>query len=111
MSWTNYLHTSIPDVYAVGDCAQTIGSITGRTENVMLASMTTAETRVLGYNLYKIRIKRNFPAALSVFSTEIRCLHKPFPVSSFNSASIWSSWSVMMTEASSCTWHVPSHVS
>jgi NADPH-dependent 2,4-dienoyl-CoA reductase/sulfur reductase-like enzyme len=67
----NYLRTTADQVYAVGDCAQTLGFITGRTDNVMLASTAAAEARVLGYNLYKIRIKRNFPATLSVFSTEL----------------------------------------
>lgn len=67
----NYLRTTAANVYAVGDCAQTIGFITGRTDNIMLASTAAAEARVLGYNLYKIRLKRNFPATLSVFSTEL----------------------------------------
>lgn len=67
----NYMRTNASQIYAVGDCAQTIGFITGRIDNIMLASTATAEARVLGYNLYKIRLKRNFPATLSVFSTEL----------------------------------------
>ncbi len=64
-----FMRTSTEDIYAVGDCSQTIGFITGRTDNIMLASTATAEARVLGYNLCKIGILRTFSGTLSVFST------------------------------------------
>ncbi len=67
----NYQRTGKKDVYAVGDCSQTIGFITGRTDGIMLASTATAEARVLGYNLFNIKLLRNFTGTLSVFSTEI----------------------------------------
>jgi len=67
----NYQRTPVKNVFAVGDCAQTTGFITGRNDNIMLASTATAEARVLGHNLFKIRIKRDFPGTLSVFATEI----------------------------------------
>ncbi|MCB2196919.1 MAG: FAD-dependent oxidoreductase [Bacteroidetes bacterium] len=67
----NYERTKIKDVCAVGDCSQTIGFLTGRTDNIMLASTATAEARVLGHNLFGIRIKKNFNGTLAVFSTEI----------------------------------------
>ncbi len=67
----NYQRTNIKNVFAVGDCANATGFITGRHDNIMLASTATAEARVLGHNLFKIRIKRNFPGTLSVFATEI----------------------------------------
>ena len=67
----NYQRTHISNVFAVGDCAQTTGFITGRNDNIMLAFTAAAEARVLGHNLFKIRIKRNFPGTLSVFATEI----------------------------------------
>jgi len=67
----NYLRTSVKDIYAVGDCSQTIGFITGRTDNIMLASTATAEARVLGNNLFCIKLLRHFAGTLSVFSTEI----------------------------------------
>ncbi len=66
-----YLRTPVQDVYAVGDCARTEGFITGRTDNIMLASTATAEARILGYNLDGISLLRDFPGTLSVFSTEI----------------------------------------
>jgi NADPH-dependent 2,4-dienoyl-CoA reductase/sulfur reductase-like enzyme len=67
----NYLRTSIKDIYACGDCASTTGFITGQHDNIMLASTAAAEARVLGHNLYRIRIKRDFPGTLSVFATEL----------------------------------------
>ncbi|MFA7230642.1 MAG: FAD-dependent oxidoreductase [Victivallaceae bacterium] len=67
----NYQRTSAKNVFAVGDCAQTIGFITGRIDNIMLASTATTEARILGHNLFQIRIKRDFPGTLSVFATEI----------------------------------------
>ena len=67
----NYMRTSAPDVYAVGDCSSTSGFITGRTDNIMLASTGTAEARVLGYNLFGIGMLNTFSGTLSVFSTEL----------------------------------------
>ena len=67
----NYLRTIKKDIFAVGDCSQTIGFVTGRTDSIMLASTATAEARILGYNLFGIKLLRNFVGTLSVFSTEI----------------------------------------
>jgi len=67
----NYMRTEKKDVYAVGDCAQTSGFITGRTDNIMLASTATAEARILGYNMFTISLLRPFSGTLSVFSTEL----------------------------------------
>lgn len=67
----NYERTSVKDVCAVGDCSQTIGFLTGNLDNIMLASTATAEARVLGHNLFGIKIKKCFVGTLAVFSTEI----------------------------------------
>lgn len=67
----NYMRTPQTDVFAVGDCSGTTGFITGRTDNIMLASTATAEARILGYNLFSINLLRNFAGTLSVFSTKI----------------------------------------
>jgi len=67
----NYLRTSVKDVYSAGDCAGTKGFITGSDDNIMLASTATSEARILGYNLYSIKIRNNMAGTLSVFSTEI----------------------------------------
>lgn len=66
-----YQKTTREDIFAVGDCSQTVGFITGRTDNIMLASTATSEARNLGYNLYKINVIKDFIGTLSVFSTEI----------------------------------------
>ncbi len=67
----NYLRSSRPNIFAIGDCSQKVGFITGRTDNIMLASTATSEARILGYNLCEIRVKRNFTGTISIFSTEI----------------------------------------
>ena len=67
----NYERTKEKDICAVGDCSQTIGFLTGRMDHVMLASTATAEARVLGHNLFGIKIRKNFIGTLAVFSTEI----------------------------------------
>ncbi|MCF8228395.1 MAG: FAD-dependent oxidoreductase [Bacteroidales bacterium] len=70
----NYERTSIKDVCAVGDCSQTVGFLTGTLDNIMLASTATAEARVLGHNLFGIKVKKCFTGTLAVFSTEINGL-------------------------------------
>jgi len=62
------------DIYAVGDCSQTTGFLTGRCDHIMLASTATAEARILGYNLFGIKIKHNFAGTIGVFSTKINGL-------------------------------------
>lgn len=70
----NYGRTTVKDISAVGDCAQTIGFLTGRSDNIKLASTATAEARVLGHNIFGIRIKKCSAGTLGVFSTEINGL-------------------------------------
>ena len=67
----NYERSSEKDICAVGDCSQTLGFLTGRCDYIMLASTATAEARVLGYNLFGIKIKNSFTGTIGVFSTEI----------------------------------------
>lgn len=66
-----YQRTPVEGIFAVGDCAQNIGFLTGNVDCIMLASTAAAEARVLGHNLYGVRIERDFPGTLSVFCTEI----------------------------------------
>ncbi len=66
-----YERTPIKDVCAIGDCSQTIGFLTGRSDYVLLASSATEEARVLGYNLFGVKIKKSFYGTLGVFSTKI----------------------------------------
>ncbi len=70
----NYGRTTIKDISAVGDCAQTFGFLTGRSDIIKLASTATAEARILGHNIFGIRIKKSSAGTLGVFSTEINGL-------------------------------------
>jgi NADH oxidase (H2O2-forming) len=70
----NYERSSVPDVCAIGDCSQKIGFLTGNLDNIMLASTATAEARGLGYNLFGIKVRKNFVGTLGVFSTRINGL-------------------------------------
>ncbi len=70
----NYGRTTIKDISAVGDCAQTFGFLTGRSDVIKLASTATAEARTLGHNIFGIRIKKCTAGTLGVFSTEINGL-------------------------------------
>ena len=70
----NYGRTTIKDISAVGDCAQTFGFLTGRSDIIKLASTATAEARILGHNIFGIRIKKCTSGTLGVFSTEINGL-------------------------------------
>jgi NADH oxidase (H2O2-forming) len=70
----NYGRTTVKDISAVGDCAQTFGFLTGRSDVIKLASTATAEARVLGHNIFGIRIKKSSAGTLGVFSTEINGL-------------------------------------
>lgn len=67
----SYERTTEQGVCAVGDCSQTIGFLTGRSNHIMLASTATAEARVLGHNLFGVKIKKTFSGTIAVFSTEI----------------------------------------
>ncbi|MCD6111721.1 MAG: FAD-dependent oxidoreductase [Bacteroidales bacterium] len=70
----NYERSSEHYICAVGDCSQTLGFLTGRCDYIMLASTATAEARVLGYNLFGIKIKKGFSGTIGIFSTEINGL-------------------------------------
>jgi len=70
----NYGRTSEKDIYAVGDCSQTIGFLTGQCDCIMLASTATAEARILGYNLFGIKIRNRFSGTIGIFSTKINKL-------------------------------------
>jgi len=70
----NYERTEIQNICAVGDCSQTTGFLTGRSDTVLLASTATAEARVLGHNLFGVKIRKTFNGTIAVFSTEINGL-------------------------------------
>ena len=75
----DYLRTSEKDIFAVGDCAIKYDFFTGDLTNIMLASTGMAEGRLVGSNLYSIRVVRQYPGVLGTFSTKIG--NKAFAVS------------------------------
>jgi len=66
-----YLKTNTPDIFTVGDCAQTKDFITGKNIPVMLASVATNEARIAANNLYQIELIRENKGTVGVFSTFI----------------------------------------
>ncbi len=73
--WTDeYMRTSIPDVFAVGDCVEHLCYFTRKPSRLMLASTATFEARIAGANLYKLRVMRTNKGNLAIFSTSIEGL-------------------------------------
>jgi len=66
-----YLRTSISDIFAVGDCAQTKDFITGKNIPIMLASVAANEARIAANNLYQLRLIRENKGTVGVFSTYV----------------------------------------
>jgi NADPH-dependent 2,4-dienoyl-CoA reductase/sulfur reductase-like enzyme len=66
-----YLRTSAKDIFAIGDCAAKYDFFTGEFSNIMLASTAMAEGRLVGSNLYSIKVIRQYPGVLGSFSTKI----------------------------------------
>ncbi len=66
-----YLRTNKTDVYASGDCAEKKDFFTRNTCSTMLASTACAESRVLGFNLYKLSTPRKFGGTIAIYSTAI----------------------------------------
>ncbi len=67
----NYLRTSEKDIFAVGDCAVKYDFFTGDFSNIMLASTAMAEGRLVGSNLFSIKVIRQYQGVLGTFSTKI----------------------------------------
>lgn len=67
----DYLRTSDRDVFAIGDCAAKYDYFTGEFTNIMLASTAMAEGRLVGSNLYSIKVIRKYQGVLGTFSTKI----------------------------------------
>ncbi|RLF24136.1 MAG: pyridine nucleotide-disulfide oxidoreductase [Thermoplasmata archaeon] len=66
-----YMRTSIKDIFAVGDCAETKDFFTGKSIPVMLASTACTEARIAGANLYELRLLRENKGTLGSFSTKV----------------------------------------
>ena len=66
-----YMRTSDPSIFAVGDCAEKRCFFTRRHTPIMLASTATAEARVAGANLYSLKVIRENKGTIANFSTYI----------------------------------------
>ena len=66
-----YMRTTDPDIFSVGDCAGKRDFYTRRNTPVMLASTATAEARIAGANLYKLKVVRENKGTIAIYSTYI----------------------------------------
>lgn len=66
-----YLRTSIPDIYAVGDCVEHRDFFTRKQSKLMLASTGASEARIAGMNLYDLRVIRQTKGSIAIFSTSL----------------------------------------
>ena len=67
----NYMRTSAPDIFAVGDCALKRDFFTRKPVPVWLASTATAEARNAGTNIYGIRVLNQIQGSIAAFSTKL----------------------------------------
>jgi NADPH-dependent 2,4-dienoyl-CoA reductase/sulfur reductase-like enzyme len=65
-----YMVTSDPNIFAIGDCAEKFCHFSGKTMPIRLASVAAREGRIAGANLFKSRRRRN-RGTIGVFSTLI----------------------------------------
>ncbi len=66
-----YMRTDNLDIFAVGDCAEKFSFITRTVKGTMLASVSCAEARIAGMNLYQLSTVRAFGGTISVFCTAL----------------------------------------
>lgn len=66
-----YMRTSDPDIFAVGDCAQKRDFVTKKPSAVMLASTACAEARVAAMSLYHLCALKTFGGTLAIYSTAL----------------------------------------
>jgi NADH oxidase (H2O2-forming) len=64
-----YMRTTDPDIFAIGDCAGKRDFYTRRDVPVMLASTAAAEARIAGANLYQLKVVRENKGTIAVYST------------------------------------------
>ena len=64
-----YRRTSVPDVFAAGDCAEKMDFATGKISTIMLASTACTEARTAGLNLYELNTFSAFRGTVGIYST------------------------------------------
>lgn len=62
-----YMMTSDPNIFAVGDCAEKFSFFTGKSVPLRLASIAATEARIVGVNVFGL--KRKNEGTIGVFST------------------------------------------
>lgn len=67
----DYLRTSVPDVFAVGDCVEHRDYFTNKLSRVMLASTGASESRIAAMNLYGLNIIRQTKGTIAIYSTSL----------------------------------------
>ncbi len=67
-----YMRTSVPGIFAVGDCALKRDFFTRKPVPVWLASTATAEARNAGTNIYGIRVLNQIQGSIAAFSTKLK---------------------------------------
>ncbi|MCK5197587.1 MAG: FAD-dependent oxidoreductase [Spirochaetales bacterium] len=73
--WTDeYQRTSMPDIFAAGDCAEHKDFFTRKSTKLMLASTATFDARVVGINLFGIKLIKQNKGNISIFSSAIEGL-------------------------------------
>ncbi|MCK5837028.1 MAG: FAD-dependent oxidoreductase, partial [Desulfobacula sp.] len=70
----SYMRTKNKDIFAIGDCALKRDFFTRQEIPVWLASTATAEARIVGTNLYGVRVLRQIQGTISAFSTQLGSL-------------------------------------
>ncbi len=66
-----YMRTSLPDIFAVGDCAEKRCAFTSNDIPILLASTAAMEAKVAAINLYGINYIRENTGTISAFSTKL----------------------------------------
>jgi NADH oxidase (H2O2-forming) len=66
-----YMRTSDPDIFAVGDCAEKKCFFTGKDVPLLLASTAAMEAKIAGSNAFQLRLIRANKGTISTFSTKL----------------------------------------
>ncbi|MCD6509176.1 MAG: FAD-dependent oxidoreductase [Thermoprotei archaeon] len=66
-----YMRTSDPDIYAIGDCAEKRSFLTGRHKLLCLASIAAYEARIVALNLFGIRTHKVISGHIGVSITKV----------------------------------------
>lgn len=66
-----YMRTSDPSIFAVGDCAEKKCFFTGRDIPILLASTAAMEAKIAGCNAFRLGLIRANKGTISAFSTKI----------------------------------------